>query len=138
MSAFIAVTDVSGVTLKTKTRLGNVEHAFMSPAPEIHKLTFKEAYDEFVNVLYGKRQAVKGQTRAVILVKKTAYASALDGSDSASYQSWKKVTNLKHEFKLVCGNKYKAEIRPPKPEAVAVVAKVEVKKPKAKKESYKE
>jgi hypothetical protein len=120
MSAFVAVTEVSGVTLKTKTRVGNVEHAFVSPSPEISKLTFKEAYNEFVDVLYGKRQAVKGQTRAVILVKKTAYASALNGTDVVNYPDWKRVTNLKHEFKLVCGKKFKPEPKQEKPTTPAV------------------
>ena len=123
MSAFVAVTEVSGVTLKTRTRVGNVEHAFMSPSPEISKLTFKEAYEEFVNVLYGKKQAVKGQTRAVILVKKTAYASALTGTDTVEYTAWKKVTNLRHEFKLVCGSKYKPEPKQIEMSALAVETK---------------
>jgi len=130
MSAFVAVTEVSGVPLKTKTRVGYVDHAFASPSPEIHKLTFKEAYDEFIDVLYGKKLAVKGTTRAVILVKKTAYAAVLTGTDTVMYSDWVKVTNLRHEFKLVCGNKYKQEPKQPKPVETTTEQKKDVKKEK--------
>lgn len=114
MSAFVVGTG----TLSTTTRVGNVNHEYvLAQQAELEKLTFAHAYDTFVNELYGNHKVVVGNGRAVLLKKKTAYAAVLEFTDGSNaivrYPNWVKVTNLKHEFKLVCGRVYQPE---PKPE----------------------
>jgi|SRR5271157_2997026 len=110
MSAFTQGTG----NLQTVTRVGNIPHEYVIVNPDVFKnLTFKEAYAAFVNALYTDSMVIVGNGRAVVLRKKTAYSALLEPIDEKNavvhYPNWKKVTNLKNEFKLTCGKEYKVE-----------------------------
>ena len=91
-------------TLRTKTKVGYIEHPFSYVSIDgLKKLTFDQAYAEFIDVLYGEGKAVVHNGKAVILYKKTAYVAVIDKANPlvVLHGDWKKIENLRHEFKLL-------------------------------------
>jgi len=97
-----------GPRLTTVTKFGAIEH-FTSEIvkEEVKNFTFKEGYNEFVEQFYSKGLVVVGKNeRAYILIKKDIYSGKtreLTGKDgfSVRLREWKKVSNLKAEFKAI-------------------------------------
>ena len=92
--------------LVTKTKVGCLEHPFVYVAlEELKKLSFKEAYDKFIDVIYGEGKAVVCNNKAIVLYKKSAFIASLETVNPpvVLYNDWKKISNLKHEFKQLIG-----------------------------------
>jgi len=91
-------------TLRTKTKVGYIEHPFSYVSVDgLKKLTFEQAYAEFIDVLYGEGKAVVHNGKAIMLFKKKAFVGTLDATDPLviPHDGWKKVENLRHEFLLL-------------------------------------
>lgn len=97
-----------GTKLMTTTKFGVIEYKTAEIVKdEAKNLTFKEGYDEFVEQFYSKGVVVIGQNgKAYILVKKDVYFGKIEELPGKTgifvrIHEWKKVQNLKVEFKAI-------------------------------------
>jgi len=109
---------VKNEKLITVTKFGEISHSYsQAQYGVVDKITFKEGYEDFVNQFYAKGITVIGANeRAYIMRKKDIYAAkvniALNGVSFVKYSDWKKVNNLRAEFKSIAkaiGLKFKKE-----------------------------
>jgi len=109
--------------LYTATKFGAVKHKYSEFNKSVaSEVTFKEAYNAFVDQFYTKNVAVLGQNgMAYIMVKKDIYvgkyAVVLEGAGNYAVKisDWRKVNGLKSEFKQIVKKvlpTFKPEARP--------------------------
>ena len=92
--------------LQTKTKLGIVTMSYVTvDINGLKTLTFAEAYEDFIDALYNEHKAVVFNGKAICLHKKVAYVAKLESTlpPVTLYNSWTKIENLKHEFKMFIG-----------------------------------